>query len=29
MPTKPQIRPTMPITSMKADSQRGVALLTY
>lgn len=28
MPTKPQIRPTMPITSMKADSQRGVALLT-
>lgn len=28
MPNKPQIRPTMPITSMKADSQRGVALLT-
>lgn len=28
MPTKPQIGPTMPITSMKADSQRGVALLT-
>ena len=28
MPNKPQIRPTMPITSMKAESQRGVALLT-
>lgn len=28
MPNKPQIRPTMPIISMKANSQRGVALLT-
>jgi len=28
MPNKPQIRPTMPITSIKANSQRGVALLT-
>ena len=28
MPTKPQIRPTMPITSIKANSQCGVALLT-
>lgn len=28
MSNKPQIGPTMPITSMKADSQRGVALLT-
>ena len=28
MPTKPRIRPTMPTISMKADSQRGVALLT-
>ena len=28
MLTKPQMRPMMPITSMKADSQRGVALLT-
>ena len=28
MPNKPRIRPTMPTISMKADSQRGVALLT-
>lgn len=28
MPNKPQIRPTMPITSIKANSQCGVALLT-
>lgn len=28
MLTKPQMMPMMPITSMKADSQRGVALLT-